>query len=588
MKNFYLFVHLFGTSFFAIAQTSPLAYVHIQDPLPVCSPGNCTTLMADYLTLNATTDYVINSIAYNPSFPFTGGTTMNANADDQWTPTVTLPFSFSFFGTTYNSILVGTNGVITFDLINFGPSGFCPWFFSQTVPSNTFPIQNAIYGVYQDSDIATPPVTNPAIQNVNYYVLDSGEHTVPNRVFVINYNELPHYGCNASLQTSQIVLYETTNTIDINVKNRTSCTNWNSGNGLIGIQNQAGTVAFTPPARNTGTWSASNEAWRFTPNGSALPIAFLWYDNEVQIMGATSNSLVVCPSPSDNFKVKMVITNPNATQTVIESNVVNQILIPEPNFQAPVDLSFCTQDPAVYVADLESNTNIVLGNLSPSDYVVTYYESWVDAENGTSNNITNTHNYSFIENKTIYVAIQEDVQTGCRYVKQFQLIIVPAVAPPIGSSSQDFLSGQTLANLQVTGENIVWYDASTNGNLLPNTTLLVDNTTYYASQIVNGCETNRNVNTNRLAVSVHLVLNNTSFTSSSYLVYPNPVDDFVTVSSKEVIKSIRIFNVLGQEILLVSPNEKESKINTSKFSKGVYFIRINSVNGNKTVKINKE
>ena len=95
MKNFYLFVHLFGISFFAIAQTSPLAYVHIQDPLPVCSPGNCTTLMADYLTLNATTDYVINSIAYNPSFPFTGGTTMNANADDQWRQPSTRGYLYS-------------------------------------------------------------------------------------------------------------------------------------------------------------------------------------------------------------------------------------------------------------------------------------------------------------------------------------------------------------------------------------------------------------------------------------------------------------------------------------------------------------
>ena len=42
----------------------------------------------------------------------------------------------------------------------------------------------------------------------------------------------------------------------------------NSGNAVIGIQDPTSTVGFTPPNRNTGSWSASQEAWRFTPVGA--------------------------------------------------------------------------------------------------------------------------------------------------------------------------------------------------------------------------------------------------------------------------------------------------------------------------------
>lgn len=591
MKNLFLSIQLFGFSLFAVAQNAPIAFINIQQPELICTQGNCIELTTEYLTTRSTTDYVINSIPYSPLFPFTGGTILNATGDDIWTSKISLPFNFCFFGNTFNSLLVGSNGVLTFDLTNNLPSGYCIWPFTQTIPNVTFPIRNAIYGVYQDSDIRTPPVTNPQIQNVNFYILDTGVNVAPNRVFVVNFNELPQFSCNNSvgLQTSQIILYETTNIIDINVKSRTSCIGWNSGSGLIGIQNQEGTLAYTPPLRNTGTWSTNNEAWRIYPNGSDLPLTFLWYNNGNPILDSFNNSLLVCPTPNDNYSVRMSIPNCDNSLTILESNTVNQLVVPDPGFNDPFDILFCTESPFVYVANLNVNAiHMLSGTASPSNYIVTYYENLSDAENGTSNYITNSTNYSFAQNKTIYAVIEENFQTGCRYLKQFQLIIEPTVAPPTGNASQNFLAEQTLASLQVTGENIIWYDASTNGNVLPSTTLLVDNTTYYASQIVNGCESNRSVNSNRLAVTAHLVLSNTSFASSSYLVYPNPVGDFVTVSNEETINSIAVYNTLGQEVMALFPNEKEIKISTSKLYNGVYFIKIVSGNKSKTVKISKE
>lgn len=60
------------------------------------------------------------------------------------------------------------------------------------------------------------------------------------------------------------------------------------------------------------------------------------------------------------------------------------------------------------------------------------------------------------------------------------------------TSPQTFCVQQsaTLSDVNVTGQNIKWYDALVNGNLLPNTTIL-ENKTYYASQTIATCESER-------------------------------------------------------------------------------------------------
>jgi gliding motility-associated-like protein len=64
---------------------------------------------------------------------------------------------------------------------------------------------------------------------------------------------------------------------------------------------------------------------------------------------------------------------------------------------------------------------------------------------------------------------------------------------PFIQSPQNFCIQQnaTINSIAITGQNIQWYDAPTNGNLLPNITTLVNGTTYYTSQTINGCESNR-------------------------------------------------------------------------------------------------
>lgn len=82
---------------------------------------------------------------------------------------------------------------------------------------------------------------------------------------------------------------------------------------------------------------------------------------------------------------------------------------------------------------------------------------------------------------------------GTNTTSQNQIIVItpqplPTVVGPFEFCKQD---NATLNDIIVTGQNIKWYDALTNGNLLPNTTLILNGATYYVSQTINGCESER-------------------------------------------------------------------------------------------------
>src|SRR5690606_19419157 len=90
--------------------------VEITDSTVVLCPemGTDVSLAASFYGIAATTSYEVESIDYAPPFPFTGGTALNVGTDDIWSPIVDLPFNFCFFGESYDTALVGSNGVVTF------------------------------------------------------------------------------------------------------------------------------------------------------------------------------------------------------------------------------------------------------------------------------------------------------------------------------------------------------------------------------------------------------------------------------------------------------------------------------------------
>jgi hypothetical protein len=72
--------------------------------------------------------------------------------------------------------------------------------------------------------------------------------------------------------------------------------------------------------------------------------------------------------------------------------------------------------------------------------------------------------------------------------------------------------------------------------------------------------------------------------SVSVIVYPNPSDNnFFNISSSESIKTIELYNIVGQQVIFkeVINKDKQMKIETSNLPKGVYAVKISFTN-NKT------
>jgi len=319
------FLVLFFIGFAATAQAPGCPNVDAGADVDLPCEESCTDLTATFLDTGETSIYEVSSIDYAPPFPFTGGTPVSVNTDDVWSDVIPLPFDFCFFGDTRTEMIIGSNGVVAFDFNdpNTTPGGFCQWSFDpgEAIPDPVELFNSTIYGVYMDID---PSVAGSG--EINFGVF--GE--APCRTMVINYPEIPYFSgaCNALTLTSQIVIYETTNVIEVYVEERSDqCSSWNDGLAIIGIQNQDGTVGFTPPGRNTGNWAASLEAWRFTPSGESN-VEFSWLDAGGAVI-STDTTINVCPEgTSETYTAQAVYTNCNGdviteTDTVTVSKVAS-------------------------------------------------------------------------------------------------------------------------------------------------------------------------------------------------------------------------------------------------------------------------
>ncbi len=317
MKKFIIILFLLPNIIFGQAPGCP--NIQVDDQTVTCN-NPCVDLVADYLHTGETTQYDVSSITYAPPYAFTGGTSAFVGIDDTWSTLINIPFDFCFYGNVYNQLVIGANGLISFDISLANTT--CNWNYSATIPSTptiTGPYENAIHGAYHD--------INPALGgDINYQALGNA----PCRTFVVNFSNVPQYSCTNLLTTQQIVIYETTNAIEIYMEDKPTCITFNNGNALIGIQNIGATQGVAPPARNTGPWTATQEAWRFTPSGTSNYVVE-WFDNAGSSLGF-GDTLNVCTQNQDNYTAEITYTNCNgtvvtetATNTVFVDNTSGQI-----------------------------------------------------------------------------------------------------------------------------------------------------------------------------------------------------------------------------------------------------------------------
>ena len=196
--------------------------------------------------------YDVISIPYTPD-PYSEGTNVSLG-DDAFTDTIPIGFEFCFFGITYDYLLIGSNAVVSFDTSLATTN--CAWNLTTALPYATEPdAKNAIMGPWQDM--------NPGLGGTIKYASYGIE---PFRRFVVSYDQIPMYTCTDSLFSNQIVIYESSNAIDIYIDSKYFCPTWNEGASIEGIMDSTGTEAYWVQGRNYPTqWEAFEDAYRFIP-----------------------------------------------------------------------------------------------------------------------------------------------------------------------------------------------------------------------------------------------------------------------------------------------------------------------------------
>ena len=185
------------------------------------------------------------------------------SSDDQHDVVVDIGFTFNFYGIPYTQLVVSGNGYVTFDISQ--ASQYSPWAINAPIPNPGNLPENAIMAPWQD--------INTGIGGNIYYGVSG---IAPNRVFIVTWCEVPMFSCTSDLHTSQIILFEGSDKIEMYLQDKPLCITWNAGAGVQGLVDATSTnfdIVDDPtlllPRNFPLPWTATNEGWEFIPNNPA-------------------------------------------------------------------------------------------------------------------------------------------------------------------------------------------------------------------------------------------------------------------------------------------------------------------------------
>lgn len=209
--------------------------------------------------------YTVAAINYS-LFPNTGVDIVSSlapNTDDGYTPPIPLGFNFTYYCTTYSTVLICSNGFLVFAPATPTINGADA---AQSLPSSTTP-NGLVCLNMNDFDVG-------AGGSITYTTIGAA----PNRMFVVTYSTVPIWYNSATntpsvpvYNSGQIVLYEGSNDIEIH-----SASIGLSPNLMTqGIENENGTIGVPVPGRNNSYWSTTNTAYRWQNTLMGLPLTGL-------------------------------------------------------------------------------------------------------------------------------------------------------------------------------------------------------------------------------------------------------------------------------------------------------------------------
>lgn len=206
---------------------------------------------------------------------------------------------------------------------------------------------------------------------------------------------------------------------------------------------------------------------------------------------------------------------------------------------------------------------------------------WYDAENGGNILAEETE---LVDGTTYYVAATDG---DCESDRVAVMVTINVVAAPTGESTQEFDEVISISDIVITATGeVMWYateeDAMNGENDLDPSTEINENGTYYATQTIDGCESEP------FAVTVSIVLSADGFNKANFMYHPNPVKDVLTLSYQNTIDAVQVYSLLGQKVVEQSGNQNEMKLDMSQLAAGNYIIKVISGATTTTAKVIKE
>lgn len=576
-KNYSFFIAILLISFsFFKAQTASDFFIsdakNEKEVLVNCNyslvNGNCVALTANYPSFKQTDNYAVSSISYTP-YAVVSPTVIRGDLDDSFSDIIGLPFKFCFYGQVYNQLVIGSNGMISFDTYQANQAN--PANFSAALPNQNLP-KEAIFGVFHDMFFSESNGSE-----INYAVIG----TAPYRKFVVNFRNGRISGCDSEASSSQIVLSEGSNNIEIFVENKPlACDLASVKNAVIGINDATGDLGLAAPGRNTGNWSAQNEAWLFSPNLDSLTPDIIWYDSNNNIIG-TNKNLTVCPTKNETYKVEIIYTNCN-NERIIYSDTINVNFAADYPLVKDYSKIFCNSTEQVILADYKSS--IVTGDTSFFNF---------EFKDAVTNQILNENTpFTITSNQNIKVTVSNKNDANCKKVANLSFLSqnIYNNQPVICDFANDGIENNFLLsnlNSQLVGtdyQGTVSYftsliNATNNQNAITRYDL-INGTQFYIRLVQGGCV--NVLGPIEVRFNSSPVVNNDSLNET---ICDNNADGVENYNWAEKLKnklttesgmSIRVFNTY-QEAFTALPNQ----LGLTQVRKGNYIVyaRVQSTSG---------
>lgn len=576
-------------------------------PSTICANGNSTLQVASALT----DSYVISSISYSPAnTPTTGVNTLCNNGsavtplssgtlDDGGWSNLPITFNFNFFGSTYNSFAVSTNGFIFLGSGN--PNTFTGY-------SNAFPSAAAarpsIGANYSDLDF-DGTTSNSKIE---YFTIG----TSPNKQLVVNWTG--QFFNNTGTITTQAILYESSNIIEVH-----TFTSSGTNASVEGIQNATGTTAYVVTGRNNVTYAiATPDAYRWTPAGG--PLSYSWTPSTFLSAPTSSNTDANSVTSSTNYSVAITATNGCVGSATIA------LTVDIPTVTIVGTSSMCVGNTATLTAN---GTDTYTWNTSSNAQTITdtpttttnYTVVGTNTVTGCNNSATTT--VLVINNPTIVVSSPTAICSGQTasitasgantYVwSNGPTAALNAVSPTLTTvytvtGSANGCSGTNTVNLTVNALPSLTLTASANSVCVGSPTVALTGSpaggnysganvsgsaftpsttgTFTASYSYTDATTTCS-NTVNAVIIVDPCTGITSTTSeSSFSAYPNPTSAAFTLAFNNGLdKQITVSDLTGKVVYSVNTNVSSLSINLSEFANGMYNVKVVS---NNTVEVMK-